>query len=79
LVLCGDWVAHPIPALYLERAATTGIAAANAVLKTHGIEPWAITPHPQPEPLAKLIGGWIQTLRHFIRRRREGTKTPESS
>jgi isorenieratene synthase len=78
LVLCGDWVAHPIPALYLERAATTGIAAANAVLKIHGIEPWAIIPHPQPEPLAKLIGSSIQRLRRFIRRRHESTKMPES-
>ncbi|MDZ4716860.1 MAG: FAD-dependent oxidoreductase [Roseiflexaceae bacterium] len=76
LVACGDWVAHPAPALYLERAATTGIAAANAVLKTHGLEPWPIVPHPQPEPFARKIGEWLQAFRRFIRHRRQDTKTP---
>ena len=36
LFACGDWVYHPAPALYLERATTTGIAAANAVLHSSG-------------------------------------------
>lgn len=78
LFMCGDWVAHPAPALYLERAATTGIAAANAVLASQGLEPWALVPHPQPEPLALQIGNGIQALRRFIRQRRMGAKTPGS-
>ncbi|MCA9922902.1 MAG: FAD-dependent oxidoreductase [Anaerolineales bacterium] len=55
LFACGDWVYHSSSALYLERAATTGIAAANALLNGRSLEPWPLlTPLP-PEPLA----GWI--------------------
>lgn len=65
IVACGDWVAHPTPALYLERAATTGIAAANVVLQAYGYAPWPLHTHLEPEPLARWIG---EQLRRFRRR-----------
>ena len=58
LFCCGDWVRYPSPALFLERACITGIAAANAVLTTHGLSPWPLLAPPPPERLA----GWIQQL-----------------
>ena len=36
LTLAGDWVAAPFPCALMERAAATGIAAANTVLAGHG-------------------------------------------
>jgi isorenieratene synthase len=59
LFACGDWVYHPAPALYLERAAVTGIAAANALLTELALSPWPLLPHPAPEWLAgKLSSFW---------------------
>lgn len=55
LFLCGDWVWHPVPALYLERAVSTGMAAANEVLQARNLPPWPLMPHPQPE----VIAGWL--------------------
>lgn len=55
LYACGDWVYHPTPALYLERAVTTAIAAANEILNTQALDPFPLQPHPDPEPLA----GWL--------------------
>jgi isorenieratene synthase len=58
LFCCGDWVRHASPSLFLERACVTGIEAANAVLRSHQMEPWPLlTPQP-PERLA----GWIEGL-----------------
>jgi isorenieratene synthase len=59
LFACGDWVYHPAPALYLERATVTGIAAANALLTELALSPWPLLPHPAPEWLAgKLSSFW---------------------
>lgn len=55
LFCCGDWVRHPSPALFLERATVTGIAAANAVLEAIGEKPFDFTPIRPPEPLAKVV------------------------
>lgn len=55
--LCGDWVRYPSPALFLERATVTGMAAANGVLASLGLETWEIVPVQRPEVLARLIGG----------------------
>ncbi|KAB8140626.1 NAD(P)-binding protein [Chloroflexia bacterium SDU3-3] len=70
LVACGDWVFDPNPALYLERATTTGMLAANAVLEACGLEPWPLLPHPSPEPLAGAMARGLQRLRHAMLRRR---------
>ena len=70
LFACGDWVYHPAPALYLERATVTGIAAANAVLAGLGLDPWPILPHPEPEWLAGKIAQGLQRLRHAMLRQK---------
>lgn len=59
--LAGDWVRYPSPTLFLERATVTGLAAANGVLTTLGLEPWPIAPVRQPEPLARLVE-WLWRL-----------------
>jgi isorenieratene synthase len=37
LVLAGDWVALPMPAMLMEAAVTSGLAAANAILRREGV------------------------------------------
>ncbi|MBE7471473.1 MAG: FAD-dependent oxidoreductase [Anaerolineales bacterium] len=74
LFACGDWVYHPAPALYLERATTTGVAAANAVLSSLGLEPWPLLPHPQPEWLAGKMERSLRGLRaRMLRRKKSST------
>jgi isorenieratene synthase len=68
---CGDWVYHPAPVLYLERATTTGLAAANALLVSLGQEPWPILPHPQPEWLAGKLAAGLQTVRQSLSKRKK--------
>jgi isorenieratene synthase len=67
IVACGDWVRHPSPAFYLERATVTAISAANAVLAAHGQDPWSILPAAEPEPLARAIGAGVRGLRRAVR------------
>ena len=67
IVACGDWVRHPAPVLFLERATTTALTAANAVLAAHGREPWPIEPPAEPEPLARLMEVSIRGLRRTMR------------
>jgi uncharacterized protein with NAD-binding domain and iron-sulfur cluster len=69
---CGDWVAHPAPALYLERATITGIAAANAALAAAGREEWPVLAPPEPERLAAAIAAGMRRLRRAVVRRASG-------
>jgi isorenieratene synthase len=71
---CGDWVYHPAPALYLERATTTGIAAANALLVKLNKDPWPILPHPEPEWLAGKMEKRLQHARHTLLKRKQAKK-----
>ena len=50
---CGDWVGYDSPSLWMERASTTGIAAANAVLDDVGLPGYPIQQPPAPELLAR--------------------------
>ncbi len=68
LFCCGDWVRYPNPALFLERACVTGIAAANSVLQARGMPPWPLLEHPKPEPFV----GWIERM--IVRGRRAKRK-----
>ncbi len=45
---CGDWVRHPSPSFFLERACVTGIEAANAVLRSRQL-PALRAEHPRHE------------------------------
>ncbi|HMA37373.1 MAG TPA: FAD-dependent oxidoreductase [Chloroflexia bacterium] len=67
LVACGDWLRHPVPAFFLERATVTALAAANAVLAAHDRAPWAILPPVAPEPLAQAVERGIRRLRRTLR------------
>ena len=74
LYCCGDWVRRPEPAFFMERACVTGIAAANEVLKSHDLPPWATLDYPKPEAFA----GWLEKLMHRGRRILRKRKTTET-
>lgn len=68
---CGDWVYHPTPALYLERAVTTAVTAVNAILQANHLPPFPVLPHPEPEWLAgKIARGWWHVRQAFLRRKK---------
>jgi isorenieratene synthase len=70
LFCCGDWVRHPSPSFFLERACVTGIEAANAVLRSRQLPPWPLLPGPPPERLAHVLERLMRTGRRVLRRRR---------
>ena len=74
LFCCGDWVRHANPALFLERATVTAIAAANAVLRQRGLPEWPLIAHPRPEPFV----GWIEGLMRKGRRARKARRISAS-
>jgi isorenieratene synthase len=56
-VLAGDWVRCDLPVALMERAATTGTLAANALLAQWGVageEVWSV-------PMAGLLGAHAPT------------------
>lgn len=63
ILACGDWIAHPNPSLYLERAVTTGMLAANLLLEERGLQPWPLRTHPAPERLAGALARRLQGFR----------------
>jgi isorenieratene synthase len=69
IAACGDWVRHPTPALFLERACVTGIDAANVVLAELGKLPWPLIPHAKPELLAGLMEKALRGVRTLLRRK----------
>ncbi len=77
LFCAGDWVRHPAPAFFLERACLTGIEAANAVLGARELEPWPLLPYLPPEPFAAWIEHLMQRGRGRIRRRRGKSTSDE--
>jgi len=58
LFVAGDWVRHPSPSFFLERAVVTGMAAANQILLQRSLPPWPLLEPLPPEPLV----GWIESL-----------------
>jgi carotenoid phi-ring synthase / carotenoid chi-ring synthase len=67
LFCAGDWVRHPAPSFFLERACLTGIEAANAVLASRGLQTWALIAYLPAEPFA----AWIEKLMKMGRKRRK--------
>lgn len=67
LFCAGDWVRHPAPAFFLERACLTGIEAANAALRAHNLQPWALIDYLPPEPFV----AWIEKLMKSGRKKRK--------
>ncbi len=74
MVACGDWITDPNPAMYLERAATTGMLAANQLLGELGLEPWPILDHPAPEWFAGKLAAALTRFRHTMLARRRARK-----
>ena len=70
LFCCGDWVRHPTPAFFLERACFTGIEAANAILRSRALPVWPLLEYPKPEATARAI----ERLMHLGRRAGRATK-----
>jgi isorenieratene synthase len=66
LFCAGDWVSHPTPAFFLERACVTGLEAANHILAERGLESFDIKFYPPPEPMA----AWVENLMQAGRSRR---------
>ena len=65
LTLAGDWVATPFPSALMERAAATGIGAANAILaaRGHRTEPvWSVPPR------GILARRWAASMRRRVPR-----------
>ena len=75
LFACGDWVYHTSPALYLERATVTGIAAANAVLAGLNMEPWPVLPAPEPEWLAGKMEKGLRRVRLALWKRKRARRS----
>jgi isorenieratene synthase len=78
LTLAGDWVATPFPSALMERAAATGIGAANVILAAHGYrtEPvWSVPPR------GILAGRWTASMRRPDQRwtalRESGQREPD--
>lgn len=63
LFCAGDWVSHPSPAFFLERACVTGLEAANQVLAARDLETWKVEFYPPPEPTAAWVENLMQTGR----------------
>jgi isorenieratene synthase len=63
ITACGDWIGYDTPSLWMERACTTGVAAANRVLESHGLDAYPVLqPHP-PEALARAVGAFSKGVR----------------
>ncbi|PDW04333.1 FAD-dependent oxidoreductase [Candidatus Viridilinea mediisalina] len=70
LCCCGDWLRYPHPALFLERACVTGLAAANSVLAAHRIPAWPILPATPPEAPARMLEHGLRGVRRWAARRK---------
>lgn len=68
LYACGDWIGYPTPAFWMERACTTGIAAANHILKTHQCEPFELMSPPQAGVVARGLGAVVRGFRSTVGR-----------
>ncbi|MGE5641869.1 MAG: FAD-dependent oxidoreductase [Byssovorax cruenta] len=67
LFCAGDWVRHPAPSFFLERACMTGIEAANAILGRRGLQRWTLVDYLPAEPFV----AWIEKLMRLGRKRRK--------
>jgi carotenoid phi-ring synthase / carotenoid chi-ring synthase len=65
---CGDWIGHPSPSMWMERAVTTGIAAANHILAAEGRETFPVLQPDPPEELARAMAVLARLFRRTIGR-----------
>jgi isorenieratene synthase len=62
-------VAYPHPALFLERACVTGIAAAARALEALGLPAPTVIPATPPEPLARGLERALRLVRRIVRKK----------
>ncbi|GAB4323807.1 MAG: FAD-dependent oxidoreductase [Phototrophicales bacterium] len=66
LYACGDWIGFDTPTFWMERAATTGIGAANAILAKNNQRPITIH-HPSPPEKSVIFLSWfIKIIRVIV-------------
>ncbi|MFV9503997.1 MAG: FAD-dependent oxidoreductase [Oscillochloridaceae bacterium umkhey_bin13] len=70
LACCGDWLRYSHPALFLERACVTGLAAAGEVLTAVGLPAPAILAAAPPEGPARALERGLRRVRRWAARRR---------
>ncbi|MEO8394467.1 MAG: FAD-dependent oxidoreductase, partial [Chloroflexota bacterium] len=63
---CGDWIGFASPSLWMERACTTAIAAANEIISAQGGEPFALVEPPRPEMVARGLQALIRGGRRIF-------------
>ncbi len=63
---CGDWIGYDTPSFWMERAATTGIAAANAVLAAHDLEAYPVLQPKSPEVSVRLLSFVLSIFRRVL-------------
>jgi len=68
VLACGDWIGHPSPSLWMERACTTAIAAANHVLEANGCEPYPVLYPKKPERLVRAMAFLARVFRRTVGR-----------
>ncbi|MBC8170598.1 MAG: FAD-dependent oxidoreductase, partial [Anaerolineae bacterium] len=64
---CGDWIGADTPAFWMERATTTGLMAANEVLKTLNLPINPILKPKPPELLVRLLTVLVRGIRLLLR------------
>ena len=74
LYCAGDWIRHPAPAFFIERATLSGIEAANAILTSRHMDAWDLLPYLPPEPFAAWIEHLMQRGRLKRREKRKERK-----
>lgn len=60
---CGDWIGHPTPSLWMERAAVTALSAANHVLADLERAPVPIIPPRKPEITVRVLAVFVRLIR----------------
>ncbi|MEL6272069.1 MAG: NAD(P)-binding protein [Chloroflexota bacterium] len=60
---CGDWVGYETPSLWMERACTTSIAAANGVLATLNQPTFDVLQPTPPELPVRVVSAGVRGLR----------------
>lgn len=67
LALCGDWIDCPVPAMYLERACTTGLLAAQSVATAAGVSPTDLI-QPIDPPIVPRSVQWTRRAHRLAHR-----------
>ncbi|MEO0564306.1 MAG: hypothetical protein AAF125_19530 [Chloroflexota bacterium] len=62
----GDWIRYDTPSLWMERASTTGIAAANVHLAARDLEPFRVGQPNRPERTVRVLSRLVRAVRAAV-------------